>query len=110
MVQQMTRPTLTTLKRLVTGLKNCGSISRSNEKAETLIDRIEQAIPADDEAIVKKECQHEPVIIKEFNYDGCGGMVVWCKQCGAHCIHDEYTHDKPEEWDWQLPETRKFEN
>jgi len=55
-------------------------------------------------------CEHDPKVIHYFLYDGCEGMVVWCKKCGAHSIHDEYTHDKDmKEWNWVIPSRDKEE-
>lgn len=48
-------------------------------------------------------CEHEPDVIYAFQHDYGEGMVVWCKKCGSYCIHDEYTHDEPEKWQWNSP-------
>tara|TARA_Y100000034_G_C6896119_1_gene413183 strand:+ start:2675 stop:2860 length:186 start_codon:yes stop_codon:yes gene_type:complete len=55
------------------------------------------------------ECKHDPKVIHSFDYDGCGGFVVWCKKCGAYSIHDEYTHDELGKWEWSLPESQSKE-
>lgn len=52
-------------------------------------------------------CKHGNCrVIHEFSYDFCGGMVVWCPDCGGWSEHDESTHEDPTTWDWNLPNER----
>jgi hypothetical protein len=50
------------------------------------------------------ECKHTKAkVIRRFDCEMCFGIVVWCPECGAWCEHDEYKHEEPEKWEWELP-------